>query len=442
MAAKISSPFKHLQQESTRIVCPAFQRIGLYLLILCVLLGMAIAAPSVAATFTVNSRYDVNDLESGNGLCVAYILVNPPFVLPFCTLRGAIEETNALPGEDVIILGSGTYRLSIAGIAEDNAATGDLDITDSVQILGAGATKTFIDADGLDRVFDILGEHTTVTLSGLTVINGNLPAGLAVSQKGGGGVRNQGELSLSTVVVSNNTVRDATSDDVGGGVLNQGKCLVTNSTVADNHAVRGGGIMNDTGSSLRIIASTILGNSSQGGAGFMNYGAADVINSTFSNNAVQGGLLSGGAVYNQDQLQLTHCTIAENSADRGGGLRNNGGTVSMINTLIADNQGGNCYSSGEILSEGHNLDSDNTCRLTSLDLKNIDPRLGLLQDNGGYTETYGLNPGSPAIDAGKSLPNISTDQRGLARPQRKAFDIGAFEAGEMSVVPLVTPLLL
>ena len=79
-------------------------------------------------------------------------------------------------------------------------------------------------------------------------------------------------------------------------------------------------------------------------------------------------------------------------------------------------------------SQGHNLDSDNTCNLSSVgDLPNTDPLLGPLQDNGGPTETHALLPESPAIDAGDNAACPSTDQRGIIRPQGSACDIGAFE---------------
>lgn len=412
-----------------------------YILIHFILLNIILAGSAVAATFTVNSGYDVNDLDPGNGLCVAYLFINPPFVIPFCSLRAAVEETNALPGQDVILLGSGTYRISIAGIGENQAATGDLDITDSLQIVGAGASKTFIDADGLDRVFDIQGENTNVSFSGLTIINGSLPVGLAYEQKGGGGIRNQASLVLNNVVLSNNNVFGTTSDDVGGGLLNKGACSVTESTIHDNFANGGGGIFNDSLGRLQVYTSTISANSSRGGGGLMNYGSTDLFNTTLSgNSAREGAFPFGGAVLNREQLQIVQCTIAENSADSGGGLSNDG-TVSMVNTLLSANVGGNCSPVDDIISQGHNLDSDNTCGLTATDLKTIDPRLGPLRDNGGPTETHALNPGSPALDAGKYLPDITVDQRGIARPQRKAFDIGAFEAIEFSIVPLFTPLL-
>lgn len=416
-----------------------------YVLMCFMLMSMMFANISIAATFTVNSGYDVNDLNPGNGLCVAYLIIIIPAVLPFCTLRAAIEETNALPGEDVIILGSGTYRLSSSGLGEDQAATGDLDITDSLQIIGAGADKTFIDADGLDRVLDILGRDTTVFLSGVTIINGNLPAGLTYDQKGGGGIRNWASLFLYNSVLSHNNVFGATGDDAGGGLLNKGICSIRDSTIHNNYANEGGGIFNDSQSALQVSSSTINGNSSQSGGGLMNYGSGNLINTTLSNNSASGeNLLLGGAIQNWEQLQIVQCTIAENSATGGGGGISNDGTVSMVNTIVSGNVGGNCHSTDDIVSQGHNLDSDNTCGLTTLqtDLRNIDPRLGPLQDNGGLTKTYGLNQGSPAIDAGKYLMNITADQRGISRPQRKAYDIGAFEAVNISIVPFVTPLLL
>ncbi len=397
---------------------------------------------AMAATFAVNSRYDVNDLEPGNGLCVAYISVNPPFAIPFCTLRGAIEETNALPGRDVIVLGSGTFRLTLAGSGENNAATGDLDITDSLQIIGSGVGKTFIDADGLDRVFDIQGAGITVSLSGVSIINGRLPAGLVSAEKGGGGIRNRAALVLKMVSLSNNTVQGWTAGDGGGGLFNQGTCSMTGTTIQGNFAHAGGGILNGAQAILQIRKSTLNGNSSRSGGGLMNEGTAHLVNTTLSGNSVAGGSAPyGGAVRNRNRLEFVQCTIAQNSADSGGGIDNTG-TVSMVNTLLTANTGSNCRSANGLVSEGYNLDSDNSCGLTAMDLKNIDPRLAPLGDNGGPTRTHALNPGSPAIDAGKTVAGITTDQRGEPRPRRKAFDIGAFEMVELNMAPLVMPLLL
>src|SRR6185295_15730292 len=54
-------------------------------------------------------------------------------------------------------------------------------------------------------------------------------------------------------------------------------------------------------------------------------------------------------------------------------------------------------------------------------------------DNGGPTETIALLTGSPAIDASGGRTCVATDQRGVARPQGNACDIGAFEAQSINI---------
>ena len=83
---------------------------------------------------------------------------------------------------------------------------------------------------------------------------------------------------------------------------------------------------------------------------------------------------------------------------------------------------------GSFQSGGHNVFSDTPAApLDPTDLINTDPLLGPLADNGGPTLTQALLPGSPAIDAGTAVSGVTTDQRGVPRPQGNAPDIGAFE---------------
>ena len=101
------------------------------------------------------------------------------------SLREAITKANAHPGTDTIVLRSGSYRLALTG-ADDTNVAGDLDITDSTVIKGAGSGATVIDAQQLDRVFDVRGtapHSIKVTFRGLTIRNGMSDA------QGGGGVR-------------------------------------------------------------------------------------------------------------------------------------------------------------------------------------------------------------------------------------------------------------
>ena len=133
------------------------------------LLATSLAATSArATTMTVNATTD--DLNLGpNGNC---------------TLREAIlaANTNAAvdacpagqpsPTIDLISLPPGTYDLSIAGLYDDANLTGDLDITDDLQIKGSGAPLTIVDAHAVDRVFHIRWNDTTV-ISDMTIRGGN-----------------------------------------------------------------------------------------------------------------------------------------------------------------------------------------------------------------------------------------------------------------------------
>jgi hypothetical protein len=113
--------------------------------------------------------------------------------------------------------------------------------------------------------------------------------------------------------------------------------------------------------------------------------------------------------------------------------------MTLQNSIVANNSGGNCYARATITSNGYNLSSDGTCNFNSRgDLNNHDPLLGPLQNNGGTTDTMALLAGSPAIDAGNPAGCtdggghlLTTDQRGMPRPDREdtvGCDIGAYES--------------
>src|SRR5262249_9867134 len=104
-------------------------------------------------------------------------------------------------------------------------------------------------------------------------------------------------------------------DTQGGGIRNDGSLTLDRVTVRDNEAGTppcrtgsGGGVFNAPGASLTITGSTIsitavyIGSSLQGGGGIYNGGALSVFATTFSGNSVSSGnlanVLSGSAVYN------------------------------------------------------------------------------------------------------------------------------------------------
>jgi hypothetical protein len=248
----------------------------------------------------------------------------------------------------------------------------------------------------------------------------------------------------------------------GGGIgLESSSISIIASHIHDNHTEgKGGGISIAYLSQLNVTMSTISGNAAQQGGGTFAHdnGTLYLRNSTISGNiAVRGGGIMNAS--DQDRFGNTfawNSTISFNQAtESGGGLVNdsvvqgNAG-ARLYNSIVSNNVAGDCSSQGGgVASGGYNLDSDGSCGFgTGVgDLPHTDPKLGPLQDNGGPTWTHALLPGSPAIDhiddAGcrfdyNNAP-IAEDQRGVARPQGAACDIGAYEAEQSFVTPTAIP---
>ncbi len=357
-----------------------------FLLVGAVVLGVLLTGQSQlshAATITVNTTDDELNSDGDCSLREAIQAANT---------NGAVDACTAGSGIDTVVVPAGTYILSIAGSSEEVNATGDLDITTSLTLNGNGASTTIIDGAGLDRVFDI-HSGVTVNISGVTIRNGT-ETYLDVLSWRGGGIKNDGTLTVTNSTVSGNVATK------GGGIFNDGTLTVTNSTISGNRGLLGGGISNWSSSTLTVTNSTISGNKA--------YNAG-------------GGILNDYS----STVTVTSSTVSGNRADFGGdGIANStGGTFTVKNTIIADNV---CYN---IISSGYNLIDNNSCVFTATgDLQNTDPLLGPLADNGGPTQTHALLSGSPAIDAGSpDCPPPATDQRGVTRPQGGGCDIGSYE---------------
>ena len=389
---------------------------GLVLLLTMLLAVWSNGGVALGAEFTVDSTADVVDANIGDGVC--------DDGAGNCTLRGAIQEANALGGADTITVPPGTYFIAL----------GDLDIAGDLTINGSGAIDTIIDGGALDRVLRI--HFGTVVITGVTVQNGN-------TSGEGGGIINFGALTLTDSTVTGNSTIES-----GGGIWNGDSVTLTltNSNVSGNTAKLGGGIVNFRGT-VNVENSTVSANTggSDGGGGILNNGGPMTLtNSTVSGNSSDS---IGGGIYNTGDSTLTviNSNVSGNTADgSGGGVYNGSGTTELVNTIIAMNSaagtGPDC--SGSHTSLGYNLIGDTTdCQFiaTTGDLVGdganpIDPLLGPLQDNGGPTFTHALITSSPAIDAipvadcNDTLGEaVTTDQRGVLRPQGSACDIGSYE---------------
>lgn len=281
-------------------------------------------------TFVVNTLTDETDVKLGDGICAASD--------GKCSLRAAIQETNAWPGADVIRLPAGTYQITIPGISEDRAATGDLDVTDDLTINGASgdpgsADATIVDGNSIDRVFDVVPTGVTLSLSNLVVENGQ--TGQA-STLGGAGILNQGNLNLTDVTIRNNN----NNASGGGGLTNeQGDVHISYSTIKGNKASSFGGVLLTFGS-MTIAHSTITANTAGSGGGVgVNGGTMTITDSSIVDNigaATQGG--NGGGISTAGTLKVFRSLISGNTGAQGGGIANTGtGTATIINSTIDGN---------------------------------------------------------------------------------------------------------
>jgi hypothetical protein len=249
----------------------------------------------------------------------------------------------------------------------------------------------------------------------------------------GGGLYNSGEALVETSFFANNH-----AFSYGGGLINIGNLTVRQTMVDDNFVMSGTGFGGGIGNSgvLALDSSTVSRNNAIDGGGIFNLWILTMLNSTISGNNANGG----GGLQNRGPVQIHYSTIVSNTALAGGGILVLSGTVTLNSAIIALNPGGDdCFiSGGAIVSNDYNIDGDNTCNLTQPnDLPATLPLLGPLQNNGGWTATHALLPGSPGIDNGDTGTCPTGDQRGFPRPIGPACDIGAYEAGQVVFLPII-----
>lgn len=262
-----------------------------------------------AATFVVNTTDDTADATPGDGIC-ATASAN-------CSLRAAISEANALAGDDIITLPAGTYTQVLVAADEDLNAGGDWDIRSNITINGAGAATTILQAaatpvTATERVVEVLAPSVVpvVTISGVTLRHGN-KTGAEANATRGGGIRNNGTLTMNDCIVTLNNASGA------GGIRNDRAITLNNVTVSNNGCNNGGTTCFGGGmysvsfpfSTVTINNSTFTGNTStspgtngfgsaagMGIESFQDFGFNLVITgSTFSNNQGIGNGTGGGS---------------------------------------------------------------------------------------------------------------------------------------------------
>lgn len=362
----------------------------------------------------------------GRAMLTGFLVTNPSDSGPG-TLRDAIALANA----DYANHGSNEEITFQDGLGPIILTSGQLPVIQcQVRIAGgAGGVTIARSQDPGTPAFRILRIANPDVTHGFDVQLENLTiAGGDAGATGGGGLF----ATNTTLLVSNCTIRNNTAGSGGGIDANgRGSLSIVASTIRDNSSGAVGGGVVFTGVSFDMTASTVSGNAAgaEGGGleitGNATTPTAKITNSTIEGNS-SGGLGGGIRALVFPVTTITACTIDGNTSDAGGGGVVSGGAVTLSNTIVAGNNGGDLGSGN--YSGTSNLVSDGSGGLDGgTNQLGVDPRLGPLQDNGGPTWTMAPLPGSPVIDAGAQLADITFDQRFAGRPLIGHFDIGAVE---------------
>jgi CSLREA domain-containing protein len=348
-----------------------------------------------------------------------------------CSLRGAIQEANTNPNADGISFGIPISDPGCsAGACSINISTVLPTISTTISITGPGFDKLIVRAATGTvsvHIFTVTAAGT-LTLASLTLSNGQ-------NAGSGGAIYNpSGTVSVIGCTISGN---QAIHGGTAAGIYNAGTLNVTNSTISGNQ------------------------NSTGNGGGIANQGGTtNVTNSTISGNS---GNANGGGIYNSfgGTVNVTNSTIVGNTAigtsnGRGGGILNDGGTVTVKNSIVAMNSSATLGPDvlGTFVSAGFNLigKRDGSAGFTAATDQTgtvaspLDPKMDPtgLRNNGGRTRTIALLRGSPAVDKGTSLGLqgfLTDDQRGSGFPRTfdnpaipnaaggDGTDVGAYERG-------------
>lgn len=267
-------------------------------------------------------------------------------------LIAAINQANATIEDDTISLAAGsTYALNSINstiVTVKHTPFGDFSFTSgnglpsiadqsiagTLTIQGNGAIIERNSADKF-RIFHI-NAGGNLTLDRLTIQNGLVDALVA----NGGGIYNEGNLTLSNSNVTRNNVTGR-----GGGIYNTGNLTISSSTVSGNQSLSfggngdGGGIYND-GGKVAIKDSFFSSNSAEangGGIGNGSGGKLTIINSTFDHNTAGN---KGGAIQNKSggsSVEINSSTLSNNIATHGGGFYNLG-IATVSNSTISGNK--------------------------------------------------------------------------------------------------------
>ena len=334
-----------------------------------------------------------------------------------CSLREAITLANSIPGPDRVLLPATPgvpLQLTIPGGNEDANATGDLDVLDDLEIIGAGIDTTVLVQTAQDRVLDTqMAATARLVLRGLTIQGGQIGQGGGLRSRAlttiedvafvgntaayeGGAVHYMGgyapeiaeyRLVLRRVRFESNAATQVNNDSYGGAlhatslfdqrpfVLIEDCDFLDNESKSTGGAIHLSGSINWYGGGVLIRRSAFSANRAAGPGGAAIYSTSSgfalrIEDSRFDDNVTSGSVATAGgaiALQRTNSTVILRTTLSSNSGNRGGAISSTS-ALELIDSHLVDNaatrSGGALWSHSTVLVDRSTFESN---RVTSED---------------------------------------------------------------------------
>ena len=269
------------------------------------------------------------------------------------TLRWAVQQADASDQADTIVFSS---LFNLPQKIMLNAGTLELTNTAPTTLTGPGADLLTVAGNSTMGLFGPVFEVTkgaVAELSGLTITGGS------ANNAGGGVFNDDGNLTMTGVVVRGNVAGSTDGSPVGGGLATWDggtttllNCTISGNAVANGSRYSSGGIWNGYYDTLVMSDCTISNNSGTlFGGGLYNDGQATLTDVTISGNSAR---QSGGGLISSGTLAMTGCTVSGNSSFYGGGLvAYKGGDVTLTNCTVSGNSVANDFNTSNSFATGY-----------------------------------------------------------------------------------------
>jgi gliding motility-associated-like protein len=282
----------------------------------------------------------------------------------------------------------------------------------------------------------------------------------------GGGISNSGTTKVFNSKIEQNNVQYAYGQ--GGGIMNSGvgELTIENSSIKDNYASQGGGLLaykvslkncaviSNTSISgggiflfdlVDISGCVISGNKSEVGGGIFSNGNSSIKNSLISGNEAS---KKGGGLYGVMFASIINCTIVSNKAEiEGGAGYIYDSRIELYNSIIYGNNTGwiSEIPNSFYFTNFYNCNIQNSTNFTNSNISVNPLFISQLPPGLNTGGNYQLKCGSPCIDSGNNtfLPqNLSSDLINNNRITNITVDMGPYEFlyGIMDPIPTPAPI--